>query len=97
MIIFVINPLGIFASKTEGDAPIATHCDRPRTGPISAQFVQPESWQVHILRCCGGMESTEDETKSLRMDSLYSGRGARLEESGKALVFEAPNHYLSVT
>ncbi len=92
MVIFVINYFSVVTFKSERDAPISTDVDSPGSGPIAAQFVQPEPGQVHVLRLGGCVEPAENETKPLCVGWLYSGGTAGLEKSSKAFVLEAPDH-----
>ena len=58
--------------------------------------MQLESWQVHVLRVCGSVKPTKNETKPSRMAGPDSGGGSRLEEPSKTLVSKAPDHSVSV-
>ena len=50
VIILVINDFGIFAIKSECDAPIPAHAYRPCSFSISGQFMQSKPGQIHVSR-----------------------------------------------
>ena len=50
VIILVINDFGIFAIKSECDAPIPAHTYRPCSFSISGQFMQSKPGQIHVSR-----------------------------------------------
>lgn len=92
MIVFVIHHFGVVTRKHKGKSPISTDIYGPGTGSISAQFMQPKSWQIHVLRLGRGMESTENETEFLCMGWPDSGSTAGLKESAQPFVLKTPDH-----
>ncbi len=97
MIIFIIDAIGILSGKTKGKTPIATDLYCPSALTIANQFVQIQTRKVHVLRTSRSMQAAQYETQSFRMLGLNASQTSLSEKTFQALVFEANDHWNSVT
>ena len=81
MIIFIVHDLDILTIKPEGNLPISTNINCPRSGSISFQFVKPKSWKAHIFRLSRSMTAAENQTESIRVLDLDSRSLSGFEEA----------------
>jgi hypothetical protein len=81
MIIFIVHDLDILTIKPEGNSPIATNINCPRSGSVALQFVKPKAWKVHILRLSGRMKAAEYQTESFGVLGLDSRSLSGFEEA----------------
>lgn len=97
VIIFVINDFGIFAIKSECDAPVSAHAYRPCPFSISGQFMQSKSGQIHVSRRGRGVKPRKDQADSLFVVRLNAGLAAFSKISLKSTMPNTLDHACNVT
>ena len=97
MIILVVHINGIWAIEYKSYSPVATHSDGPAPTTLTFQFMEIETWQIHISRVCSGMEAAENQSNSAFMLRLDASLRPFQKELFKPLMFEILNHSSTVT
>ena len=71
MVIDQINIGHVVGIEAENDSPVGAHRDTPKPFQITSEQVQAEAGQIHIVRSCRPLQSSEDDTNFLDMFSVY--------------------------
>lgn len=86
MILFEIDALGILAVELECDAPRPVDMDGISDGIEPTQGMESVTWDVHVFRLPGCIESVEATQKSGMKLSIDLRCDALLEEFSQALM-----------
>ena len=70
MIVLIVDGNCIRSLESKGDSPVATHTHRPDALPLSLQFVQVQSRQIHVVRRSRRVATTQE----LAEDICYYGK-----------------------
>ena len=89
MVVLVIDAVYIFPSTGEGDAPVAAHFHGSRAFSRTAEFVEIQARQVHVLGACCNIQTAENKPKPVGVFRLNSRFGASDEESFESFVPES--------
>ena len=92
MVVFIIYSVDVFLNKAERNSPISADPYRPSTFPIAFQFVQPETWQIHIPWSRSHVEPTQNQTQPVGVLGVNPGLGSRDKKPLQTFVLEAENH-----
>ena len=97
MVIDQVYVAGMPALETEYDAPVAGNADRPMTGQLALQSMQPETGQIHTCRSCRLIKTGQDTLHLCDIFRRHSSTVSFLVEKPETLVPEADNHLQIVT
>jgi hypothetical protein len=87
-----VDVVRVAAFEPEDDSPVARHTDGPKALHVSREGVESKTWEVHLLRHVGFIETGQDAR-----DLIHSGRGQAsavvlIVESLEPSVPEAADH-----
>ena len=96
VVVAVIHQHRVGAVESKRHSPIAAHPNRPVTGQLTFEWVQPPAGQAHVLRAAGHIELRQLPSQPGSMSRLNPRLAAGPEEGFKPLVNKSSNHFLSV-
>ena len=82
--------------KLEGDAPRPVDMNRVAWGPVPAQSMEVETWEIHVRRLGRGVEGVDHDKRPGYEVRAYPSAPPRLKEFAKAFVLPGSDHSLSV-
>ena len=97
MIILVVHVNDVGTFELECNTPVATNPNRPASTTPAFQFMEIKTWKVHIPGAGGSMEAAENQSDPALMPGLDACLGAFQKELFQPLVFEIPDHSITVT
>jgi hypothetical protein len=97
MIVLVIHRVSILADESKSDTPVAANFHGPITFTLTAQFMETQTGEVHILRAGGRLKAAKDKAQSSSVPWLNTSLAALGEETLQPLVFESRDHACTVT
>ena len=92
MIIFVLDVIGIFPDKSEGDSPVSANLYRPCAPTIALEWVKIQTGKIHIIGRYGHIQTTENDPQPIRMLGLDTCFASGGKEPLKPFVLEAADH-----
>jgi hypothetical protein len=92
MVVHVIDQLGIWPDKTEGDAPVAVDPHSPIAFQITAQRMRPVTRMIHFLRFRRRIQSRQNTLQFGSMRCLHTTARPCFVQEFETLVPEADYH-----
>jgi len=74
VVIQIIDCRYVLTLKAENNSPVAAYLDRPKTGKIAGQFVQPQAWRRQVSglgRIINGPENQADAPGMMGLNAAF--------------------------
>ncbi len=94
MIVDVIDIFGVVVGEPKDDTPIRPYGDRPPSFTLALECMQPETWQIHVVKGCRSVECGQYVSQFVSVLRIDATRVIVYKELSQAFVTNRPYHDL---